>query len=122
MGNFENAAGPHSGQQHAGLQHAVWRPQQEVTRPRVRFRVIVINANFDCMTHNSRNVSHSQSFSVFDAFSNQRYKSDSLVKGYKNVSFVKTQLITFVNWYKNMSNGMEVVQILAHPAWENDLL
>ena len=29
---------PHPSQQHACLQHAVWQPQQEVTRPKARFR------------------------------------------------------------------------------------
>ena len=28
---------PHPAQKHAGLQHAVWWPQQEVTRPKARF-------------------------------------------------------------------------------------
>ena len=29
---------PHPSQQHAGLHHAVWQPQQEVTRPKARFK------------------------------------------------------------------------------------
>ena len=33
-----NSHGPHLSQQHAGLQHAVWQQQQEVTRPKARFK------------------------------------------------------------------------------------
>ena len=29
---------PHISQQHASLQHTVWRPQQEATRPKARFK------------------------------------------------------------------------------------